>query len=242
MSVVRVSRESRKTKRPKKRMPRLFARGGRDRVLVCLAVNGPLHVREIGRLIGSDARKTFDMVALLEQAGLVVKRDQPGFRKVVALDKALGQLYFQVGDLLRAMDKTWPVERSDRSAPFFAKTPLRGRLPLDDQMMERWFCSVPRSRALLFVAAVGRTNMSDIVRRAEVGSVSAMYAVNYWEREGVFRSRMVGCHRIVELDEEFSLANELWTVLDALVRRSEKYRGFRAQAVELGPYTRRGNL
>jgi len=236
--MVRISRESRKAARPKRRRPHLFARGGRDRVLTCLAVNGPLHVREIARLIGSDSRKTFDMVSYLEECGLVIKRDQPGFRKVVALDKALGHLYFQFRDLLLALDAHWPVKRSARPFPFYAKTPLRGTAPLDDDRIEQWFTSVPRSRTLLYVAAVGRTNMTDLVRRAKVGSVSALYSVNYWEREGVLRTEIAGIHRIVELDETFAAAHELWRVLNALVGKSEKYAAFRREAVELGPYVR----
>jgi hypothetical protein len=176
------------------------------------------------------------MVRYLEECGLVVKRDQPGFRKVVALDKGLAYLYFQVRDLLLALDAHWPVERSSRSYPFYAKTPLRGTEPLDEKRIEQWFHSVPRTRALLYVAAVGTTNMSDLVRRAGVGSVSALYAINFWERQGVLRCRTVGIHRVVELDERFPVAHELSVVLDALVRKSPKYTGFRERAIETGPY------
>lgn len=237
---VRWSKESRKVRRPPKQRPYLFARGGRDRVLTCLAVNGPLHVREIARLIGSDSRKTFDMVQRLQEAGLVVKRDQPGFRKVVALDKGLGQLYFHIRDLLLALHENWPVERSPRPFPFYAKSPLRGDAPLDDSRIERWFNSVPRSRALLYVAAVGRTNMVDLVLRAHVGSVSALYAVNFWERQGVLRSKTVGIHRVVELDEAFPVAQQLWRVLNTLVSRSEKYTDLRRRAIESRSYNAAG--
>ena len=232
---VRFSQQSRRTRRTARQRPHLFGRGGRDRVLTCIAVNGPLHVRAISRLIGSDSRKTFDMVRQLEEAGLVLKRNDTGARRIVALDKQMGLLYFKLRDLLLALDEHWPVKRTDET-PFYPKAQMRGTTPLDDDRIERWFTSVPRSRTLLYVAAVGRTNMSDLSVRANVGPGSALNAVNFWERQGVLRSDVFGIHRVVELNEAFPVADELWRVLNALVSRSEKYAELRRVALEIGPY------
>ncbi len=48
-----------------------------------------MHVRALARAIGSDSHKTWDMVERLREAGLVVKRDRPGGRKYVALNRGL---------------------------------------------------------------------------------------------------------------------------------------------------------
>lgn len=47
------------------------------------------------------------------------------------------------------------------------------------------------ARLLLYVAAVEATNMQSMVGVLGMGRVSALYAVNHWEREAV----MVTCRR-----------------------------------------------
>ncbi len=83
------SKEALRNPRPLCRLPRLFGVGGRDRVLICLAVNGAMYVRQIGRLAGIDSHKCFDMIGRLADAGLVVKRNREGGRKYAALNRGL---------------------------------------------------------------------------------------------------------------------------------------------------------
>jgi len=221
-NTIQKSRELVRPRRSPSRLPHLFGRGGRDRALIALAVNGPMHVRELARVIGSDSHKTFDMVEGLRQAGVVVKRDVPGYRKTVALNRCLDWAYWKLRDLLFALDAHWPAGR------------LEGRIQpremwgeavevLGADQLDRLFQSPVRSRTLLFVAAVGVTDMTTLIETLGLGSVSALYAVNHWEREGVVRSRVVGRHRLVSLDPGFVVAQELGNFLVALVQKSPEY-------------------
>lgn len=180
-------------------------------------------VRELGRTIRSDSHKTWNMVERLREAGLVVKRDVPGHRKVVALNKRLGQRYFLLVDLLRAIDRRWPVSRvaQGRLQPRHVWEGEDGVLNPD--RLDRVFQSPVRSRTLLFVAAAGVTNMTILGRSLGLDTVSALYAVNHWEREGVVRSRMAGRHRLVRLEPKFEVAEPLRRFLAALVRDSKEF-------------------
>ncbi len=53
--------------------------------------------------------------------------------------------------------------------------------------------------------------------------VSTLYAVNHCEREGVFRSRVDGRHRLVRLDAEFLAAEELRDFLVSLIQNSTEH-------------------
>lgn len=202
----------------------LFGRGGRDRVLICLAVNGPMTVREIGRAIRSDSHKTWSMVEYLMRSGLVVKRNRPGGRKYVALNRRL-PIYRRLLSLLLALDKKWPARRVDQPSYRWAMWNDDGAIT--SQRLDLMFFSPVRSRVLLFVAAVGTTDMSTMYDLLGTGSVSALYAVNHWEREGVLASRWVGRHRLVRLNERHSAHSELRNLLIALVTQSEEYVAYR---------------
>lgn len=110
---MRTSKKAARLRRRASRMPYLFGRGGRDRALIALAVNGPMHVRALGRAIGSDSHKAYDMVERLRESGLVVKRDRPGGRKYAALNRDL-PVYDEVYALLMALDRSWPAERVEQ--------------------------------------------------------------------------------------------------------------------------------
>lgn len=90
------------------------------------------------------------------------------------------------------------------------------------------FFSPVRSRVLLFVTAVGVVDMSSLTQMLGIGSVSALYAVNHWEREHVVASSRVGRRRLVWLDPTHPTAQELKQLLVHLVSLSEEYRGLRA--------------
>lgn len=204
-------------------LPWIFRRGGCDRVLICLAVNGPMTVRELGRAIKSDSHKTFDMVERLRAAGLVVKRDLPGGRKYIALNRRL-PIYRSLVRLLLSLDKHWPAKR-------IAHTAARWNMPFDRALttlrMDNVFQSPVRSRVLLFIAAVGETDMSTIYKLLGLGSVSTMYIVNHWERQGVVRTRWFKSHRLVKLDSRFVVAKELKALLREIVVHSDEYRTLR---------------
>ena len=177
---IKESKELLRPRRKPSRRPHLFGRGGRDRALVALAVNGPMHVRELARTIGSDSHKAWNMVERLRESGLVVKRDVPGGRKYAALNREL-PTHPPLLRLLLALDERWPSKRVEQPT-------YRWRMPYDTTLspdrLDHIFQSPVRSRTLLFIAAVGLTDMVTLYTTLGLDAVSALYAVNHWEREG----------------------------------------------------------
>lgn len=229
---VQQSKESFRPRRPSDRLPHLFGRGGRDRVLLCLAVNGPMHGRHIARLLGMNAHKIFRMVEYLREAGIVVKREQPGAYKYIALNRAL-PVYEELRNLLLAMEKHWP-------SPRIEKVTARWHMPWNgspnDRIYDALFQSAVRSRVLLFIAAAGVTYPKAIYDTLKLDTVSALHAVNHWEREGVVRSIHRDGKRFVALNPTFEVAAELKALLDALIKNSNEWRNLKKHARQSPQY------
>lgn len=198
------------------RIPHLFGRGGLERVLMCLAVNGPMHVRHIARTIGSDPHKVWNMIESLRDINVVVKREKDGGRKYAALNRDL-PIYRPLYRLLIAMDKYWPVPRIEHQT-------ARWRMPFNDdvtpKLLDELFQGPVRARVLLFVAAVGLTDQKNIYNLLGLGTGSTLYAVNHWERQGVLKSIYVKSSRLVTLNREFEVAAELKALLLEMVKHS----------------------
>jgi hypothetical protein len=93
--------------------------------------------------------------------------------------------------------------------------------------LDLMFFSPVRSRILLYIAAVGTTDMITMYDLLGIGSVSALFAVNHWEREGIVRTERIGKHRIVSLDATYLAAKELKDLLLGLVTQSHELRALR---------------
>jgi biotin operon repressor len=148
---------------------------GRDRALIALAINGPMRIRELGRAIGSDSHKTWDMIEHLRDAGIVVKRDRTGGRKYAALNRGL-PTYPRLLRLLLALDERWPAKRIEQ-------TRYRRGMPNDALLSDAGLDHIFQSPV---------TDMTTLCGSLGLGGVSALYAVNHWEREGMVRSRNAG--------------------------------------------------
>ncbi len=216
-------------RQPKSRreIPHLFGRGGRERALICLAVNGPLTVREIARAIGSDSHKTWNMVKYLEQCGLVVKRSRAGGRKYVALNRKL-PVYRRLVGLLLALNQHWPAIAIEK--PTYRWSMWSDEGTITPFRLDYMFYSPVRSRILLYIAAIGTTDMISMYNALGIGSVSALYGVNHWEREGIMQSRYRSRHRLVSLNASYLVYEELKYLLRGLISYSDEYRAFRALA------------
>jgi predicted transcriptional regulator len=94
---------------------------------------------------------------------------------------------------------------------------------ITEERLAEIFYSPIRSKTLLFIAAAGVTNLSTIYDALKLGSVSAMYAIEHWERQGIIRSKTHRKHRLITLDERFPVAGELHAFLEALIRNSAYY-------------------
>ena len=197
-------------------------------MLICLAVNGPMHVRDVARTVGIDPHKTWNMVERLCDSGLVVKRQYEGGRKYVSLNRE-ARCYRSLIKLLLALDAYWPAQRVERPVtrrymPFFNH--------LEPHHLDNIFQSPVRSRILLFVGAVGVTNLSMIYDMLGLGSVSVLLAVNAWERQGVLKSMHVGRHRLLSLNPDFCVAKELKAFMHELIVDSSEYLGLRTAGRE----------
>ncbi len=181
-------------------------------------------VREIGRAIGSDSHKTWTMAEYLVRTGLVVKRNRRGGRKYVALNRRL-PIYRGLLALLLALDKRWPAKHVDQ--PSYRWKMWNDDGALTPMRLDLIFFSPVRSRVLLLVTAIGTSNMSTIYDLLGIGSVSALFAVNHWEREGVITSQWVGRHRLVCLNQKYPAFRELRSLLAGLVSHSDEYRAYR---------------
>lgn len=226
---VMLNRSIQVRRRPKhqREIPHLFGRGGRDRALICLAANGPLTVREIGRAIGSDSHKTWDMVAYLERCGLVVRRSRPGGRKYIALNRKL-PIYRRLNNLLLALSQRWPIANIETAGYRWSMWCDKGTIT--PHRLDHMFYSPVRSRILLYIAAVGVTDVISMYKALGIGSVSALYAVNHWEREGITQSLYYSRQRFVSLDENYCVHKELKYLLEGLVMYSSEYKALRARA------------
>lgn len=164
------------------------------------------------------------MVERLRHAGLVVKRDRPGGRKYVSINRRL-PIYRALVNLLLALDRHWPARRVGSYV-------ARWRMPFDteltDERLDHIFQSPVRSRILLFVAAAGETDMQTMYKMLGIGTVSAMLVVNHWERQGILRSRRFKRHRLVSLNPDFVVAVELHRLLRCIIAETDEYKAFRA--------------
>ena len=199
--------------KPKSEIPHLFGRGGRDRLLLCLAVNGPMTVREVGRATNIDSRKAFDMVGYLLKTGLVVKRDRPGGRKYVAINRKL-TAWAELTNLLETLAKAFPAQ----AVPTIQK---RWHLQIDNgeltpDRLDHAFFSPVRSRVLLLIAAAGIVMEKDLYNLLGLGAVSTLYAINHWQREGIVESRYVATARLLSLNPSWVAAHELRMLLGAM--------------------------
>ncbi len=168
----------------------------------------------------------WDMVERLRLSGLVVKRDVIGGRKYVYLNRQL-PIYPALLRLLLALDKHWPAQRD---GPNTARWYMPFDRDLTTERLDSIFQSPLRSRILLFVAAVGECNLETIYETLGLGTVSAMLAVNHWQRQGILRSRRYKRHRLVSLDPNFVAAKELRALLRVTVAHAPEYKGLRTIA------------
>ncbi len=219
-----LSKQILRSRKPSKEHPQLFGRGGRDRCLIALSVNGPLTVRELGRTIGSDSSKTWKMIDYLQRCGLVVKRNRLGGRKYIAINRRLS-VHRSLLRLLQRLDEKWPSGRLQK--PSYRWNMWNDDDAVTSSRLDLMFFSPIRSRVLLYVAAVGTSNMQTLVALLGIGPVSALYAINHWERENIIRTKRVGQHRLVDLNPSYYASDELKGFLDQLIRTSEEYLAIR---------------
>ncbi|HEX3464254.1 MAG TPA: hypothetical protein VHS78_09440 [Candidatus Elarobacter sp.] len=201
-----------------------------------LAVNDrPLYVTELAAMLDTWHSKVDQALVPLEAAGIVASRLHNPSLRWVGLNTAF-PAYTQALRLLRSLEESWPQRRAEkprRRAERLALSPLRatpGRkasLPSSDRLeaaqTDKLFYSVPGSRALLAIAAMGQTDVTDLYQTVGLGRKSVWNIANRWQREGLIRSVRSGRRRVLELDPDFPAAQELRRFLLRLVAVTEEY-------------------
>ena len=213
-------------KKPPTEHPHIFGMGKRDCVLMLLAVNRPLYVREIARAIGSEEKKAAKMVRALLEVGVVVcARGSNGVR-YVKLNPDF-PAYYELLRLLNVLELHWPQERLGKPARRAERLGLRqAPFAVDDESFptkryDRLFGSPIRTRVLLAIAAIGDTDVTDLARLLTLESRSTWNTVNHLQREGLIRSTIKGRRRALELDPDYFAAQALRRLLLRLVEDSE---------------------
>lgn len=184
-------------------------------------------VRELARALGCDSHAAWKMVAGLLDAGLLVKRDRPGGRKYVAVNRAF-PAYTDLMALLAKIASHYPPPTT--TVPGFRWGLQTDTSTFPSKRLDLIFASPVRSRVLLLIAASGSIVTSDVADLLGLDAVSAMYAVNHWERERVIRSRYIKRCRILSLDDRWFAATELRALLTTLTLHNSEYGGLGAIA------------
>jgi hypothetical protein len=196
--------------------PHLFGRGLRERVLLCLAVNGPMHLKQIAETIGSPPPAVFRIVGDLVGLGLAVKGGKAGQRRrPISINRRL-TIYPALERLLLAIDREWPVRRSSGQKHPLRPTPWEGTAPR--RSPPSIFQSATRTRVLIFIAATAKTDVAAITAGLNLNWMSAFAAVSRWEREGIVRFNHTGERRVVSMNPDFAAAVELRALLKLLSR------------------------
>lgn len=212
---VRVSQRNRRKKPATKIPPPLFGRPARTRLLICLSQNGPLYVRQLGRLIGSDSRKTFDMVQHFESCGVVKKIRQPGFRRYVVLDEHC-TFHRELSALLSRLSDKYPMPILDCSVDLSSISPRSPRTPKQIPI-NSLFGSEVRTLILLALGRYRRLSIRDLSAATGCVYESVAYAAEQFERANVLYSRRTGRDRIYELSPHLVCVSELGALLKALL-------------------------
>jgi DNA-binding MarR family transcriptional regulator len=191
-------------------------------MLAMLAANGPTYVREIARQRGVDASATFRAASRLIKSGIAVKRDEPGGRKYLAVNRAH-----------YASRRLWPLlmKLSDEyEIPGDRNITYRWKLPLErdphPEVDERWMFGHPtRSRTLTIVAVAKEIDIRRISQVLAIDDLAVGYTVRALERDGIIRSKREGKRRVVSLEPSCPIAKELQHFILRLVDDRSQYKG-----------------
>jgi DNA-binding MarR family transcriptional regulator len=195
----------------------LFNRPTRYWILVTLAVNGPLTVRELARAVGRDSSSIFVIVDSFIEAGILYKSNKPGHRKYVALDRSYSA-FEELQRFLIKLDERYPAART--GTPIFRTSfPSRrsrrqernGQKPelLFGSRLKAWFLLVLRS-----AGSIHRLQMCNTIKTTITG---AQQVIDHGLRSGIIlKPGRVGLIKPLHLNPGWFAAWELATLLDRL--------------------------
>ncbi len=194
--------------------PHLFGRGLRDHVLLCLAVNGPMHLKLLAKALEAPPPAVFRAVSDLLRIGVLVKGGMRGYRnRPIALNRRLS-IYPALRRLLLAVDRHWPSPRVSKKR--WRASDLPAKSNMSQQLSRPIFQSATRERVLVYLALAGKADYVTMAEALSVDWMSVKAAVKRWEKEGVVRSDSISGTQRAALDPYFTAAKELRVVLNKL--------------------------
>ena len=100
-------------------------------------------------------------------------------------------------------------------------------MPFDKSLaierLDYMFQSAVRSRLLLFVAAVGESDLTTIYKLLGMNRTSAWLAVNHWKKQRILRDRRFKTRRLISMNPMFIVAKELKSLLRAIIAATDEY-------------------
>lgn len=203
-------------------MPVIFGTSERTLILATLWANGPMTVREIARLRGVDSASTYRSVERLLRSGLAVKRDQPGGRKYVSVNRGHVASH-NLGILLDTLAKEYGVPVVDQIT-YRHGLPTRKHSPKTVVSEDWMFGSPVRSKILLVLAETNAADATQLSRVASAQPGSIRYAAIAMENAGITKSEIVGIRRIFRLASDYVGAKQFKAFLRVLARERRIYK------------------
>lgn len=221
------------SRRKSSALPALFGSSARTQILLALHANGPMTVREVARLRKTDSATTFRSVERLIACGLIVKRDRPGGRRYIAIDKS----HFaakELGALLDTLNLHFAI-------PNIEQARIRRGLPTDRDpkppILElSMFGSSIRSRIMLMLAVAGEADEQQLARSLAVAHTLIWSALRTIANAKLLSEKRVGARRVVSLSTRYPAAEEFIVFLKAVARGKPVYK---SKALTIHLLTRR---
>ena len=201
-------------------MPPLFFSSAQTQILVMIGANGPMTVREMARARSVDSASTFRTTERLERSGLVVKRELPGGRKYISVNRS-HVAYRNLSRLLEVLVDHYQIPR-------VAQARYRHGLPLERDpspalQEDKMFGSVLRSRLLVLLAAVEEADVTQLGRLLGANRCSVDYTAHALLKSRLLLAETVGIRNVYRLNDNFVGAQEYTAFLSRLLREAPVY-------------------
>lgn len=180
--------------------PPIFGRGATDCILICLAVNGPMHLSALADALGRSPSSVVEILDRLMKARLVAPIPSATLR-IVALCPNLSVAQ-SLRTLLLALSQTWPITLVSRSAP----EPKHSFAHIVQPQLQHLDARSHRLDVLSVVASNKNVTIPAIAVALDITPTTVLNTVNVLEHYGLIRITRVGRPRLLSLDRAFPAA------------------------------------
>jgi len=202
------------------RIPTIFGRGPRERMLALLSVSEPLRINAIRRALGVRDSSIIRIVRHFEQCG-IMRTGRRGTRRsylTLGNNTALEKSILALGKRLATIGSIKPITGSHHRVGLRRQSRLRSR------ELEQLFVSGPRTRVLLLIAAAGEISVTELSRLLTLDEGATRKIVFCLERESIVVRRVDWREKPISLDPNGPVASELRSVLEAMLDKLPRYK------------------